>query len=90
VGNGGTIVYFSMYDMGYNLPLNLFNYCYHKEITIKGMFLAQLVFERAVEMMVRINLRPLISKVYSLDECKQAYEDQMSGQYAKLVFDCQK
>ncbi len=90
VGKGGTIVYFSMYDMDYNLPLNLFNYCYHKEITIKGMFLAQLVFERAVEMMVRMNLRPLISKVYSLDECEQAYEDQMSGQYAKVVFDCQK
>lgn len=90
VSNGGTIVYFSMYDMNYNLPLNLFKYCYHKEITVKGMFLAQLVFERAVDMMVRMDLRPLISKVYSLDECKQAYEDQMSGQYAKLVFDCQK
>ena len=54
------------------------------------MFLAQLVFERAVEMMVRMDVRPLISKVYSLDDCKQAYEDQMSGQFAKLVFDCQK
>jgi 2-desacetyl-2-hydroxyethyl bacteriochlorophyllide A dehydrogenase len=90
VGNGGTIVYFSMYDMNYELPLNLFKYCYHKELTIKGMFLAQLVFERAVEMMARMDLRPLISKVYSLDECRQAYADQISGQYAKLVFDCQK
>ena len=90
VGKGGTIVYFSMYDMNYNLPLNLFKYCYHKEITVKGMFLAQLVFERAVEMMARMNFRPLISKVYSLDECNQAYQDQLSGQYAKLVFDCQK
>lgn len=89
-GRGGTIVYISMYDMDYNLPLNLFQYCHHQEITIKGMFLAQLAFERAVEMMARMNFRPLISKIYSLDECKQAYEDQMSGQYAKLVFDCQK
>lgn len=90
VAKGGTIVYFSMYDMAYQMPLNLFEYCYHKEITVRGMYLAQMAFERAVDMMVRMSLKPIISKIYSLDECKQAYADQLSGKYAKLVFDCQR
>ena len=84
----GHLVYFSMYDMDYNLPLNLFRYCYHNEIRIQGMFLGQYSFARAVALLPRVNLKPLVEKIYPLDDCKQAFEDQMSGKYAKLVFDC--
>jgi 2-desacetyl-2-hydroxyethyl bacteriochlorophyllide A dehydrogenase len=84
----GHVVYFSMYNMDYNLPVNLYKYCYHNEIRIQGMFLAQNSFARAVAMLSRINFKPLIDKIYSLEDCKQAYADQMSGKYAKLVFDC--
>lgn len=87
---GAHLVYFSMYKVDYNLPLNLFKNCYHNEIRIQGMFLAQGSFPRAIAMLPRMNFKPLIDKVYSLDECKQAYSDQMSGKYAKLVFDCSK
>lgn len=87
---GGHIVYFSMYKTDYNLPLNLFNYCYHRELRIQGMYLAQGSFPRAIAMLPRMNFKPLIQKIYSLDECKLAYADQMSGNYAKIVFDCSK
>lgn len=87
---GGHIVYFSMYPGAYELPLNLFEHCYHNEIRIDGLFLAAYSFPAAVAMLPRMNLKPLISKVYALDECVQAYADQMSGKYAKLVFDCSK
>ena len=87
---GGHIVYFSMYPGDYELPLNLFEHCYHNEIRIDGMFLAAYAFPAAVAMLPRMNLKPLISRIYSLDDCVQAYADQMSGQYAKLVFDCSK
>lgn len=89
-GKGGHIVYFSMYPDTYDLPLNLFKYCYHNEIRIDGLFLAAYSFPAAVAMLPRMNLKPLISRVYSLDKCVQAYADQMSGKYAKLVFDCSK
>lgn len=84
----GHVVYFSMYKTDYNLPVNLYKYCYHNEIRIQGMFLGQSSFARAVAMLPRVNLKPIIDKIYSLDDCKQAYADQMSGKYAKLVFDC--
>lgn len=87
---GGHAVYFSMYPGAYELPLNLFEHCYHKEIRVEGMFLAPYSFPAAVAMLPRMNLKPIISKIYALDDCREAYTDQMSGKYAKLVFDCSK
>jgi (R,R)-butanediol dehydrogenase/meso-butanediol dehydrogenase/diacetyl reductase/L-iditol 2-dehydrogenase len=87
---GATLLYMSTYKTEYFLPLNLFEYCYHKELRIQGMYLAQTSFPRAVAMLPRINFKPLISKVYALDDCRQAYDDAISGKYVKLLFDCQK
>ncbi|MDY6827392.1 MAG: alcohol dehydrogenase catalytic domain-containing protein [Bacillota bacterium] len=84
----GHVVYFAMYPQDYELPVNLFKHCYHNELRIQGMFLGQYSFARSVAMLPRVNLKPLIDKIYPLEECKQAYADQMSGKYAKLVFDC--
>lgn len=86
--NMAHIVYFSMYPPTFELPLNLYKYCYHKEINIHGMFLATYSFVPAINMLPRMNLRPLVQKIYALQDCKQAYKDHMSGQYAKIVFDC--
>ena len=84
----GHIVYFAMYPKEYELPVNLYQHCYHNELRIQGMFLGQYSFARSVAMLPRVNLKPLIEKIYPLEECKQAYADQMSGKYVKLVFDC--
>ena len=87
-GKNAHVVYFSMYPAAYEMPLNLYQYCYRNEINIHGMFLASYSFVPAINMLPRMNLRPIIQKIYPLRDCKQAYNDQMSGQYAKLVFDC--
>lgn len=89
-GYGCHIVYFSMYPKNYCLPFNLLENCYHKEIRIQGMYLAQGTFSRAISLLPRINMKPLISSVYSLDECKLAFEEAMSGRSIKVLFDCWK
>jgi hypothetical protein len=48
------------------------------------MFLATYSFTPAIRMLKRMNLAPIVQKVYKLSECKQAYEDQISGKYAKI------
>lgn len=87
-GRGACAVFMSMYPKDYEMRINLLEYCYRKELRIQGMYLAQESFQRAVNMLPQMNFKPVIEKIYSLDECKQAYEDQKSGKYAKLVFDC--
>jgi (R,R)-butanediol dehydrogenase/meso-butanediol dehydrogenase/diacetyl reductase/L-iditol 2-dehydrogenase len=81
------IVYMSMYKSDFDLPLNLFQYCYHNELRIQGMYLAQGSFKRSLSMLGKMNLEPLISKLYKLEDCVTAYEDQVSGKYAKLMFE---
>ena len=86
--NAGHVVFMAMYPVQYRYPLDLSTYVYHKELRIDGLFLATYYFFPAIKMLKRMNLDPIISKVYKLHECQQAYQDQISGQFAKIVFDC--
>ena len=87
---GGHVVLMSMYQEGFKMDVDLLRYFYWKELRIQGMYLAQSSFQRSVNLLPQVNLKPVIEKIYSLDECSQAYSDQRSGRYAKLVFDCWK
>jgi (R,R)-butanediol dehydrogenase/meso-butanediol dehydrogenase/diacetyl reductase/L-iditol 2-dehydrogenase len=81
------IVYMSMYKTDFDLPLNLFTHCYHNEIRIQGMFWAQGSFKRSLSMLAKLDIEPIISKLYKLEDCVEAYDDQISGKYAKLMFE---
>jgi (R,R)-butanediol dehydrogenase/meso-butanediol dehydrogenase/diacetyl reductase/L-iditol 2-dehydrogenase len=83
----GHIVYMAMYKVDYNLPVNMFRQFYQNEIRLQGMFLAQGSFRRSLAVLATLNLEKVISRLYKLDECVQAYEDQVSGKYAKLMFE---
>jgi len=88
LAKGGTGVFFSMYNPEYRLPINAFKDLYLEEKTIRGMFMSPYSFPRTIEMLRRVNLRPLIQKVYSLEKYAAAFEDQMSGKYVKIVLKC--
>ena len=83
------LVYFSMYPSDFELKVNLLQHCYHKQLRIQGMYLAPQAFPKAIQMLKRVQLRPLISGVYSLTDCKEAFEQAMSGKNCKILFDCQ-
>ena len=85
---GGTLLYGAMYPKDYEMPLNLFEYCYHNDLTIKGLFLSPYTFPRAVQLLERINLEPFIAKDYALDDIKEAFEMQMKGEYPKVLIRC--
>lgn len=87
---GGHLVYMSMYPPQYDMPLNLYRHCYHRELRIQGMYLATDAFPKAIAMLPKINLRPLISGVYPLEECREAFKEVMSGQSVKVMFDCRR
>lgn len=87
---GGHIVFPSMYMADYNLPLNLYEECYLGEKTIHGSFMSPYSFPRTVQLLPRIQYRPLINKVYPLEQYQQAYEDAISNKYIKVIFDLSK
>ena len=86
--NGGLILYGAMYPTNYEMPLNLFNYCYRKELTISGLFLSPYTFPRAVQLLERVDLAPLIATVFPLDQIGEAFSAHLSGKQLKVLIRC--
>lgn len=85
---GGTVVFISYYPPGSVLQIPLFDALVTKGVTLRGLQLAQNSWVRAMELFPMMDLSSLISKVYRLEECQQAYEDAVSGNFLKIVFQC--
>jgi (R,R)-butanediol dehydrogenase/meso-butanediol dehydrogenase/diacetyl reductase/L-iditol 2-dehydrogenase len=84
----GDLVYFSMYDPSYTLPLNLFWQEYWQQKHIHGMFNTADIFPRVLAVLGRLNLDMMMQKEYPLLEYEKAFADQLSGNFAKVVLKC--
>jgi len=85
---GGTLLYAAMYPGDYEMPLNLFKYCYANELTISGVFVAPYTYPRAAQIMSRFDLSDFIDKEYYIDDAKEAFKAQISGKYPKILIRC--
>lgn len=87
-GNGGTLIYGAMYPNDYEMPFNISKYCYFKELTISGVFVAPYAFPRAVNMLGRMNLKCLTDTVFDLEDGVKAFVAQISGKHPKILIKC--
>ena len=87
---GGMLVYAAMYPNDYEMPLNLYKYCYFKEMTITGLYVAPYAYPRASQIMSRFQLDDFIDTVFELDDCAAAFEAQISGKHPKILIRCNK
>jgi (R,R)-butanediol dehydrogenase/meso-butanediol dehydrogenase/diacetyl reductase/L-iditol 2-dehydrogenase len=60
------------------------DYMYSKEISIHSVRLAPYSFPRAVEMLPRLDLKPLIT-VYPLQDALRAFEVHKQGKVVKIL-----
>lgn len=86
--NAGTVIYGAQYPNEYEMPFNISKYCYFKELTITGVFVAPYAYPRAVQMLPRLNLEALTSKVFELDDAVEAFDVQLTGKYPKILIRC--
>jgi (R,R)-butanediol dehydrogenase/meso-butanediol dehydrogenase/diacetyl reductase/L-iditol 2-dehydrogenase len=86
----GTIIYVAMFPANYELPLNLYKYCYSKELTITGTFVSPYVFPRTAQIMGRMQLDDFTANVYDLDDPEGAFAAHLSGKYPKVLIHCNK
>jgi len=70
------------------MPRNLYKFCYYHEVTITGMYVAPYAFPRAAQLLPRMDLDDLTSKVFYIDDAAQAFEAQVSGKYPKILIQC--
>ncbi|MEW1980469.1 zinc-binding dehydrogenase [Citricoccus sp. NPDC079358] len=85
---GGTVVYGAMYPEDYELPLNLSDYLYRKELTLTGVFVSPYTFPRAVRLLAELDLEPFLQSVFDLEDASEAFETHVSGEHPKVVIRC--
>lgn len=86
-GKAGTMVYFAVYPMNFELPIKPFD-LYARELTVRGVFMSPYLFPRTIALLPKLRLRPLVSKIYPLDEAVEAFEEQKRGQNIKILIKC--
>lgn len=85
---GATVVYGAMYPEEYELPLNLSDYLYLKELTLTGVFVSPYAFPRALQILPSLNLSELTSAVFDLDDAALAFDEHVSGRHPKVLIRC--
>lgn len=86
-GKAGLVEFFAVYAMNYSFPLKPFD-LYSKELTLRGVFMSPYLFPRAVALLPRLKLKPLISEVFPLDQVVEAFEAVKSGENVKVLIKC--
>lgn len=87
---GGKLIYAAMYPNDFEMPLNLYKFCYYNELEITGLYVAPYAFPRALQLMPRMQLDDFTQKVFDIDDAEAAFEAQISGKYPKILIRCNK
>ncbi len=85
---GGTVLYIAMFPKHYEMPFNLYDKCYFNELTVSGIYVAPYAYPRAAQMLTRMNLKPFIQKIFTIDQAEEAFAAQVSGKYTKILIKC--
>ena len=87
---GGKLIYAAMYPNDFEMPLNLYKYCYFNELTITGLYVAPYAFPRALQLMPRMQLEDFTCKAFDIDDAVEAFKCHISGKYPKILIRCNK
>jgi len=83
-GPGGHVVWAAVYPVGGEIPVSPW-LMYEKDLSIHGLFQSPYFLWRANAMLPVLDLKPLISHVYPLDQINQAFDDQIHGRVMKAL-----
>jgi len=81
----GTIVWCAVYPSDAEVGVPPF-YMYTKELTIRSILVSPYSFPRAMQMLPKLNIKPLIS-IYPLADVVQAFEDHKAGKGIKMMLE---
>lgn len=86
-GMKSTLFYFAVYPADVTIPISPF-ILYTKEMTIKGVFFSPYTFPRAINMLKKLDLVPLITHRFELADFHKAFEAHETGEAVKIMVKC--
>lgn len=84
VSTRGRVVIVGVFDRDITIPVSPF-LLYEKEIAIRGAVAADRTFQRAVDLLGRLELEPLISGIEPLEEITDVYAAHKAGEHVKVL-----
>ena len=88
--NEGKLMYISMFDNAFEMPINNFDVFHQRELTFTATRVAPYSFPRAVQMLQHMDLEPFTQKSFYIDDAAEAFDCHMSGQFPKILINCNK
>lgn len=82
------VVYVAQYPRDYNLPLNLYDQMFMKELDITGTFVSPYAFARTAQIIDRLYLNDLTAVVFPIDQAAEAFEAHLTGKHPKVLIQC--
>lgn len=86
VARGGSVVFFGLYGMEFNLEVNLFN-LYWKDAAISAVCVPYGQFPSALRMAARLHLEEVITAVYPFSQGIEAFTEKLKGGHAKVMLE---
>ena len=86
------LLYVAQFPTDYELPLNLFEYSYMRQVNVTGMYCAHFNFERTAEYLKYVDLSAFTSdeQVYDIDDVEAAFAMHLTSKYPKILIRCNK
>jgi (R,R)-butanediol dehydrogenase / meso-butanediol dehydrogenase / diacetyl reductase len=78
------VVWSAVYPEHGEVPVNAYQ-MYLRDLSIHGVFMAPYLMWKANRMLSVLDLKPITSHVYALDDINQAFEDQRNGKVIKAL-----
>lgn len=87
MANKGTIVYFAVFPMDYELPLNLYE-LYMKEGRLQTVYTSEYNYPRVIDLVPRMQMEKIVTKVMPLSQAEEAFWLFQEGKNNKIIVKC--
>ena len=84
VARGGSVVYFGLYGMDFNLEVNLFN-LYWKDASISCVCVPSGCFPAAIAVAHHMRLEEVITGLFPFSQAVEAFAEKSRGEHAKVM-----
>ena len=85
----GTVVYFAVFPMDYELPLNLYD-LYTKEGRLQTVFTKIYNYPRVIDLIPRMNLDVIANREMKLSDGVEIFNAFLESKSNKIIVDCQR
>ncbi len=84
----GRVLYIAMFPRDFEIPVNLYDYCYDKNLIITGTKVAPYCFPRATQILPRMELDAFTEISFPLMQAKEAFAEHFTGKHPKVLICC--